>query len=100
MNFIMENFYCWIRSKEKKPESNQDQKEKIYNQTKQDLSCSGCFKHINSLDEFSQITKIKNKYFGICSDECYKIWLRMPATQHLAPINDYVTLSRLHDNQQ
>ncbi len=95
----MENFYCWIRSKEEKTKSNEEQKDKIY-KTKQDLCCSGCFKHINSLDEYSQITKIKNKYFGICSDECYKIWLRMPATQHLAPINDYVTLSRLHDNQQ
>ena len=57
MNFFMENFYCWIRNKESKTETNQ-QKEKIHNQTKQQLICGGCFKDIESLDEFSQITKI------------------------------------------
>ena len=55
---------------------------------------------IESLDEFSQITKIGSRYYGVCSDECYNTWLNTPAAQCLAPINDYVTLSRLRDNQQ
>ena len=50
MNFFMENFYCWIRNKEPTSNANQDQKEKINNQTKQQLICGGCFKDIESLE--------------------------------------------------
>jgi len=100
MNFFMEIFYCWIRNKEPTPKANQDQKEKINNQTKQQLICGGCFKDIESLDEFSQITKIGSRYYGVCSDECYNTWLNTPAAQCLAPINDYATLSLIRDNQQ
>ena len=30
MNFLMENFYCWIRNKEPTPNDNQEQKEKSF----------------------------------------------------------------------
>ena len=41
------------------------------------------------MDEFTQITKIGKNYFGVCSDECYKHWLRSPGAQTLAPISNY-----------
>lgn len=99
MNFFIENCYCWLRNKDTtkakifvKPTNNL--------QMQQQLFCAGCFKYITSFNEFTQITKIGSKYYGICSDECYDTWLKTPATQCLSPINDYATLSRLRDNQR
>jgi hypothetical protein len=98
MDFFIENCYCWLYRKkgpEKKvsiEQTNQDQRHQLF--------CGGCFKYVHTLDEFTQITKIGSRYYGVCGDECYNTWLNTPAAQCLAPINDYATLSRIRDNQQ
>ena len=93
MNFIKENFYCWIRKKNKK------NKKKIVNKNPE-LFCAGCFKYIENINNFSKISKIKEKYYGLCSENCYIDWLKMSGTQHLSPINDYESLLLKHDNQE
>tara|TARA_Y100001935_G_scaffold154813_1_gene127592 strand:- start:14 stop:343 length:330 start_codon:yes stop_codon:yes gene_type:complete len=87
MNFIVENFYCWTRPKKKELEK--PKKNEFNIKIKPELTCAGCFKCIESMDEFTQITKIGKNYFGVCSDECYKHWLRSPGAQTLAPISNY-----------
>lgn len=97
MNFLLENCQCWlVRKKCEEKEVCMENRRKKRHQ----MFCGGCVKYIHSLDEFTQITKIGSKYYGVCSDECYNTWLNTPATQCLSPINDYATLSRLRDNQQ
>jgi len=99
MNFLLENCYCWLARK-KDPEKKVSIEQTNQDQKRHQLFCGGCFKYVHSLDEFTQITKIGSKYYGVCSDECYNTWLNTPAAQYLSPINDYATLSRLRDNQQ
>ncbi len=89
MNFILENFYCWIRNKTEEPQHPAPKINDINTKMKPELTCGGCFKYIETMDEFVQITKIGKNYFGAWSDECYINWLRSPAAQTLAPIIDY-----------
>jgi len=99
MNFLLENCYCWLARK-KDSEKKIDMKQENSRKKRRQMFCGGCVKCIHSLDEFTQITKIGSKYYGVCSDECYNTWLNTPATQCLSPINDYATLLLLRDNQQ
>ena len=89
MNFILENFYCWIRNKTEEPQDPAPKINEFNIKMKPELTWAGCFKYIESMDEFTQITKIGKNYFGVCSDECYKHWLRSPGAQTLAPIRNY-----------
>ena len=55
MNYILENFYCWFRNKK----CEEPKKECIENtniKIDYDLTCAGCFKYIESINEFTQIT--------------------------------------------
>ena len=89
MNFILENFYCWTRTKNEESTPPSQKVDDINTKIKPELTCAGCFKYIELMDEFTQITKIGKNYFGVCSDECYKHWLRSPGAQTLAPISNY-----------
>ena len=64
------------------------------------LSCGGCFACIDKITDFAKISKIGEKQFGFCNEECYREWLLNPGAQFLAPINANLLKSYLRDNPQ
>jgi len=84
MNEFFEACYCWVR--QKKDISN-NKEDNLSETLKNNSWCGGCFKFINNLSEFAKISKIGDKYYGFCCENCYENWLSEPTSQHIAPIS-------------
>ena len=63
MNFILENFYCWIRNKTEEPQEPAPKINDINTKMKPELTCAGCFKYIELMDEFTPNNKNRKKLF-------------------------------------